>query len=184
MVLAMRNRRYILHSTRRVFENAQLSCGFCACTCLPLQDQVDAWAKVVQRVHAKGGYIFAQLMHTGERCLSLEQPLRSVVSQREVRSAARLPAMAVNRCTVGLCSILAASSLTLSLLSPDSPLLHAPCVACLVAIAGRASHDSLNSSGHILAPSAVRMHRKLYIEGWKKEDASMPKVTFALALSA
>lgn len=31
------------------------------------QDQIDAWAKVVQRVHAKGGYFFAQLFHTG-RC--------------------------------------------------------------------------------------------------------------------
>lgn len=35
---------------------------FIACA---TQDQIDAWAKVVERVHAKGGYFFAQLFHTG-----------------------------------------------------------------------------------------------------------------------
>lgn len=43
-------------------------------------------------------------------------------------------------------------------------------------LAGRVSHNSLNSSGHIIAPSPLRMQGQLYVEGGVKEHFSMPQV--------
>lgn len=43
-------------------------------------------------------------------------------------------------------------------------------------LAGRVSHNSLNSSGRIIAPSPLRMQGQLYVEGGAKEHFSMPQV--------